>query len=474
MPVVLRRGLALAAITAALGGLLVASLPVGVATRPTTPLDPLVEKVTGAAVTTHLQAFQRFADASGGSRTAGTAGYDASLGYVAEKLRTAGYDVSTPEVTFGRFSVQAARLTAAGAEVPVAALIYSPSTPPGGVTAPLAVIAQDATSGCEATDFAGVQPGAIVLIRRGTCPFAAKAKLAADAGAAAALVAANNDEPLRGTLGEPDAGRIPTGGLTKQDGDRLAAMSGAATTLLLATKTDTTRTRNLIAQTRTGDPDNVVMAGAHLDSVPEGPGINDNGSGSAALLEVALALGGSPGRPNAVRFAWWGAEENGLVGSTDYVRTLTEDERRKIALYLNFDMVASPNVGYFVYDGADSAHSGAGPGPPGSAAVEQTLTGYLASIGVATEDTDFDGRSDYGPFIQAGIPAGGIFTGAEDTKTAAQAQRWGGRAGTAFDGCYHRVCDTIANIDPVALDRNADAIAAVIGRYAASTAGLRR
>ncbi len=178
MPVVLRRGLALAAITAALGGLLVASLPVGVATRPTTPLDPLVEKVTGAAVTTHLQAFQRFADASGGSRTAGTAGYDASLGYVAEKLRTAGYDVSTPEVTFGRFSVQAARLTAAGAEVPVAALIYSPSTPPGGVTAPLAVIAQDATSGCEATDFAGVQPGAIVLIRRGTCPFAAKAKLA--------------------------------------------------------------------------------------------------------------------------------------------------------------------------------------------------------------------------------------------------------------------------------------------------------
>ena len=135
--------------------------------------------------------------------------------------------------------------------------------------------------------------------------------------------------------------------------------------------------QNVIAQTHTGRADNVVMAGAHLDSVPAGPGINDNGSGSAALLETALKLGSSPNVKNAVRFSFWGAEEPGLLGSQAYVDSLDFEQQLDIAMYLNFDMIGSPNTGYFVYDGDDSDGEGAGPGPFGSAQIEQTFVDYL-------------------------------------------------------------------------------------------------
>jgi aminopeptidase S len=217
---------------------------------------------------------------------------------------------------------------------------------------------------------------------------------------------------------------------------------------------------NLIADWPGGNPDSVLMTGAHLDSVAAGPGINDNGSGSAAILEVALAVSRADLEPDKhLRFAWWGAEELGLRGSTFYVNNLPAADRARIAGYLNFDMVASPNAGYFVYDGDNSDGVGSGPGPAGSAQLERTLQDHFTSIGVPTRGTDFDGRSDYGPFISFGIPAGGTFTGAEGIKTAAQAQLWGGTAGAAFDPCYHRSCDTSSNINDTALDRNADAIA---------------
>src|SRR5690606_20906242 len=217
---------------------------------------------------------------------------------------------------------------------------------------------------------------------------------------------------------------------------------------------------NLIADWPGGDPGDVLMVGAHLDSVTGSPGINDNGSGSAALLEVALEVARQGLRPNRhLRFAWWGAEELGLGGSRFYVGGLAAGELSKIGGYLNFDMIASPNAGYFVYDGDDSDRTGAGPGPAGSAELEQVLQSYFAGIGVPTQGSDFDGRSDYGPFIKAGVPAGGLFTGAEGIKTTAQAKLWGGTAGQPFDPCYHRSCDTTANISDIALDRNADAIA---------------
>jgi aminopeptidase S len=204
---------------------------------------------------------------------------------------------------------------------------------------------------------------------------------------------------------------------------------------------------NLIADWPGGDANQVVMAGSHLDSVTSGAGINDNGSGSAALLEAALTASRTQYQPTKhLRFAWWGAEELGMVGSRNYVNGLTTANRAKISGYLNFDMIGSPNPGYFVYDD--------------DPAIEKTLKDFYAGIGVATEiETEGDGRSDHAPFKSAGIPVGGVFTGASSTKSAAQAAKWGGTAGQSFDRCYHSSCDTTANINDTALNRNSDALA---------------
>ncbi|MEU4983455.1 M28 family metallopeptidase [Streptomyces sp. NPDC021969] len=204
---------------------------------------------------------------------------------------------------------------------------------------------------------------------------------------------------------------------------------------------------NLIADWPGGDADQVVMAGSHLDSVVSGPGINDNGSGSSAVLETALAVARSGYQPTKhLRFAWWGAEELGLVGSRHYVNSLGSAERAKISGYLNFDMIGSPNPGYFVYDDDPT--------------IEKTFKDYFAGIGISTEiETEGDGRSDHAPFKNAGVPVGGLFSGADYRKTSAQAAKWGGTVGQPFDPCYHSSCDTTANIDDTALDRNSDAIA---------------
>ncbi|MEV0319378.1 M28 family peptidase [Streptomyces sp. NPDC050658] len=204
---------------------------------------------------------------------------------------------------------------------------------------------------------------------------------------------------------------------------------------------------NLIADWPGGDANDVLMAGAHLDSVTSGPGINDNGSGSAGVLETALAVSRAQLKPTKhLRFAWWGAEELGLIGSKYYVNNLPATERSKIGGYLNFDMIGSPNPGYFVYDD--------------DPVIEKTFKDYYAGLNVPTEiETEGDGRSDHASFKNVGIPVGGLFTGASRTKTSAQAQKWGGTAGQAFDRCYHSSCDTTSNINDTALDRNSDAIA---------------
>lgn len=215
-------------------------------------------------------------------------------------------------------------------------------------------------------------------------------------------------------------------------------------------------TYNLIADWPGGDPDHVVMTGAHLDSVEDGPGINDNGTGSAGILENALAFADSGVTPkNHIRFGFWGAEELGLVGSKHYMSTLSTAEKDKIELYLNFDMIGSPNPGYFVYDD----------NPAGDAARDD-LTAYFTSKDIPWEYIDVQGRSDHAAFRSYGIPTSGTFTGAEDTMSSAQARKWGGQAGEAFDPCYHSSCDTRDNVDATALDRNVDAIAHMVWRYA--------
>ncbi|MEU6866077.1 M28 family metallopeptidase [Streptomyces sp. NPDC046876] len=237
-----------------------------------------------------------------------------------------------------------------------------------------------------------------------------------------------------------------------------AKLDAAGFTTTLQTFTSSGATGyNLIADWPGGDPNSVLMTGSHLDSVTAGPGINDNGSGSAAVLETALAVSRAQLQPTKhLRFGWWGAEELGLVGSKYYVNSLSATEKAKISGYLNFDMIGSPNPGYFVYDDDPT--------------IEQTFKTYFAGLNIPTEiETEGDGRSDHAPFKNAGIPVGGLFSGADYTKTAAQAQKWGGTAGQAFDRCYHSSCDTSANIDDTALDRNADAIAYAVWNLGAAT-----
>ncbi|GAB2672653.1 M28 family metallopeptidase [Kribbella swartbergensis] len=244
----------------------------------------------------------------------------------------------------------------------------------------------------------------------------------------------------------------------KASADWVKAKLDAAgyTTTLQSFSTSVGTSYNVIAEWPHGDPNHVVMAGAHLDSVSSGPGINDNGSGSAGVLETALAYAAGGQTPrNRLRFGFWGAEELGLLGSKYYVNNLPAAERDKIELYLNFDMIASPNPGYFVYND----------NPAGNGARDD-LVAYFTGKNVQTEFIDVQGRSDHAAFRSLGIPTAGTFSGAEGTKTSAQAAKWGGTAGQAFDPCYHRSCDNINNLDLTSLDRQIDAIGHMIWTYA--------
>jgi aminopeptidase S len=229
--------------------------------------------------------------------------------------------------------------------------------------------------------------------------------------------------------------------------------------------------RNVIAQTRTGDPGRVVMIGAHLDSVPEGPGIVDDGSGVASLLEIASRLGTDPAVQNTVRFAFFGHEETGGQGSTGYVESLSAEDRAKIKMYLNVDMVASSNGGYLVQGGMGDDEDAAG--PAGSATIGRVLADELVQAGAtAPEIIEFVG-DDESAFIEAGIPVGGAENGDAKKKTIEQAQAWGGQAGQVFDRCYHQACDRMDYVNREVLNRYLRALAGTLAHFATSTEELR-
>jgi Zn-dependent M28 family amino/carboxypeptidase len=391
-------------------------------------------------------------------------------------MTAAGYQVTLHEFPFIFFPVELQQTA------PIEATYISlPVTETGFGTVSAPVIPVDInlappranTSGCETEDFTGFSSGSIALVQRGTCPLATKVLNAQAAGASAVILFNQGDAPTPdrsdlfvATLGVTELINIPVVTTSYADGESLA-QAGTEATVTVGEPEIRTST-NVIAESREGDPNNVIIAGAHLDSVSSGPGINDNGSGSAALLEVAEQMANLTPH-NKVRFAWWGAEEAGLFGSFAYVISLFPYELAKVALYLNFDMIGSPNHVFFIYDGDDSDAEGAGPGPAGSAEIEKTFEAYFTSVGVPFKGTDFSGRSDYGPFILAGIPSGGLFTGAEGIKTEEEAALWGGTAGIAYDPCYHQPCDNYANNNDFALAVNSDAIAYAVLQYAIST-----
>ena len=461
----------------------------------------LRQAVTAAGVLEHEQALQDLAEDAGGNRLSGAPGYDASADYVADRAAAAGYQVSSHEFDYTLDFL-------ADFERPVLDVVGGTSFVPGiagaslggdfgsmfkstpytvDITRPVFAVdlalpptgpANTSTSGCEAGDYAGMPMGAIIIVQRGTCTFAQKFALA-DSSGAGGMVFINEGQPGRT---EPlwfnfDGIAIPTVAATVETGTALAngvlrGLTGRTAHLKIEWQPGSYATQNVIAETPGGDPNNVIVVGAHLDGVGVGPGINDNGSGSAAILEIAEQMAKVKPR-NKVRFIWFGAEESGLLGSEAYVESLSQAEQDKIAAMLNFDMIGSPNFVRFVYDG-DLSDSDPPPGgaPEGSAQIEKLFLDYFAGEGLETEPTAFDGRSDYGPFIEAGIPAGGLFTGAEGIKTPAQAAVYGGTAGQQYDPCYHLGCDDTGNLSTLALEQMSDAAAHATISLAQSTQAI--
>jgi Zn-dependent M28 family amino/carboxypeptidase len=451
--------------------------------------NKLLECVTLDGVRAHQAAFQAAADANGGTRAAGFPGYDASVAYVKDTLEAAGYEVVLDPFDFtfvppatlqqtapivadyetGAFSGSGFG-TVTGPVIPVDLALGNSAWPADPSTS---------TSGCEASDFDGLDfsgPNDIALTQRGACFFSVKAANAEAAGAEATIIFNQGNSPTRMGLivgnatafpdGSPSNLTAPLVGASFPQGVALS-QEGSQAFINVDPPEEITQ-YNVLAELPGRDDGNVVMAGAHLDSVQAGPGVQDNGTGSAAILEVALQMAKVKPR-NTVRFAWWGAEESGLVGSSAYVDGLSEEELNDITLYLNFDMIGSPNYVFFIYDGDDSDGVGAGPGPEGSAQIEALFESYYMGLELPFKGTDFSGRSDYGPFIAVGIPAGGLFTGAEGVKTVEEVALWGGTAGDQYDPCYHLACDTFDNISLEAYDVNSDAVAYSVLQYAMNT-----
>lgn len=408
---------------------------------------------------------QKIADENDGTRVFGSPGHDATVEYLIEELEKLGYYDVTKQAFEELFSGGSGSLTVDGTEYATDILTYTPN---GEATGLLVVVDN---LGCEEGDFPAEVEGQIALISRGECPFAQKTLNAGTAGAAAALIYNNVEGTLAGTLGGVDDGYVPVLGLTLEDGEALVALAGAEAVLEVNAILENRTTYNVIAETKGGDHDNVIALGAHTDSVEAGPGINDNGSGSIGILAVAKALINFS-TTNAVRFMWWSAEEFGLLGAEYYVSQLNQSETEiaKIRAYLNFDMIASPNYGIFIYDGDGSGFNLTG--PPGSAEIEAGFETFFTAKGSPYAPTEFSGRSDYGPFLDNGIASGGLFTGAEGVKTEEEAALFGGEAGLAYDENYHQEGDTIDNLNYDAFLLNTQAIADAIGNYAVDLSSI--
>jgi Zn-dependent M28 family amino/carboxypeptidase len=445
------------------------------------PVRPneLASKVTIDGMLVHLQKLQEIADANGGNRDDGTPGFTASVDYVAKALRDKGFDVQTPEferlqtVTPGKPVV-----TVGGRNYPVEQASLLLQTPAGGISGP--VLKPSKTAGCSAGDY-GATPlrGGVAVVDDTGCSIVEKQNAAVAKGAAALVVVSaggrNGSPPGLFVRGYYENLKIPVAVASTDVGAALRR-TGSSVKVVLDGKTAKVMSRNVLAQTKSGSTQNVVMVGAHLDGGFSGPGINDNGSGVAAELETALQLGSSPNVTNAVRFAFWGAEEQRIGGSLNYVFGLNRDELNDIALYLNFDMLGSPNAGYFTYDGDQSGPAspdvGADDVPIGSAGVERTLAGYLNLAGKRPADMPLAAGVDYSPFLTAGVPIGGVTSGAAQQKTNAQARLWGGKPGVPFDPNYRSPRDTLAALNRDALGVLGSGVAFAVGTYAASIEGV--
>jgi peptidase M28-like protein/PA domain-containing protein len=364
----------------------------------------------------HLAALQRIAGEHGGTRAAGTPGDRATSAYLVEQLRADGYRVTTQEFRVPVYRVKRPpRLVVDGRAVEdIHAFQFSPSGRATGRVREIPGL------GCRARDYRGLQRGEIALVRRGECLFVIKAAHARGAGAGAVLIANDQPGPTPGSLYQPRAG-IPVVGVTRD-----ARLDGRRATVSVEAGTVNRETMNVIAETGPADAERVVMAGGHHDSVPQGPGLNDNGSGTVALLTIAEHVDADRlPSGSALRLGFWGAEEIGLVGSREYVNSLGAEQRRRIVAYVNLDMVGSPGAEPAVYDSGNR--------------VEAMLRRHLPRD---APQERLDGNSDHASFETYDIPTGGIFTGLDD--------------------CYHEACDTLRNVDRAVLAQSTRAAEAAL------------
>ncbi|KAJ3510676.1 hypothetical protein NLJ89_g4538 [Agrocybe chaxingu] len=435
--------------------------------KPLVDSDSLRRTIKGSNLLKHARKFVEFSKLSNGTRVFGSAGHTATTNYIKRVLDATGYYDTELQTFPYLFSTGTASLAANGTTFTTGYLSYAPS---GDVTAPLVVVND---LGCNASDYPAAVAGGIALVLRGVCPFGEKVARAGAAGAVGTIVYNNLDGSVPGgTLGEisrPEIGPyVPAGTLSGIDGTALVALINSGTEVVgefhVEAINEERLSSNVFATTKLGDHENVIVAGGHSDSVVAGPGINDDGSGTMGILEVALQL------PkwrvnNAVRFAFWTAEEFGLIGSEYYISHLPEEERQKIALYLNFDMIASPNTAFFIYSGVNE--------PAGSVHIHETFEEHYVGK-IKTALTPFGTGSDYRPFLDVGIPSGGLFTGAGGIMTEEQAGWWNAQAGVAYDICYHQACDGIANLNVSAWELNTRGAAHNIATYARSLEGIPR
>jgi Zn-dependent M28 family amino/carboxypeptidase len=433
-------------------------------------------KVTADGMYTHLRKLQEIADANKGNRAEGTSGYDASVDYVVKTLKDAGFDVSTPEFDrLDRTEGGNPALTVAGQNYRVDQASLLLTTPPGGLNA--TTLRPQKAPGCSQADYGSVSvKGAIAVVDDTGCSVGAKQNTAVAKGAVGLLiVSAPRPAGAPSALFGPGyyQGLTVPVGVIGTDADAALRRTSAPVRLVLDSKPVMVKTRNVVAQTKSGDAANVVMAGAHLDSAARSPGINDNGSGASALLQTATALGAQPKIANAVRFVFWGSEAE---ASSKYVAALAGDQLNDLALYLDVDTIASPNAGYFTFDGDQSGQPNPDVPPQtvpvGSAGIERTLAGYLSLGGVRPADMPLSRTPDYGPFMAAGVPIGGLTAGSSQRKTEVQARLWGGRAGVAFDPNYLTPLDNADNINRDALSVMAQALAFALCSYAQTLGGV--
>lgn len=436
-----------------------------------------------------LGKLQDIADANGGTRAAGTPGYDESADFVAAELEAAGFVVERETATVTAFTQTAPSVLAVtgGAAFEdlrdFKAMTLSPS---GDVSAPIVALGFDPNAqpadrnglGCNAADWTGVPSGSIVVVQPGPCRRHDAVVLAQDAGMVALITsyaAWPRDGVLRPTLVAADDIRIPVLGTTGAVGAALAAAAADGATVRVATSTSVAEVEstNVIAESAWGDPVHVVMLGGHLDSALDGPGINDNGSGTMTILEIARTMAElARSRPADAQPAWklrvafWTGEETGLFGSFAHANQLTAGDITATEAYLNFDMIGSRNGVRAVYqeDGP--------PQPAAETAISALLADALALEGLAWEPMAVGAASDHYPLQQAGIPIGGLYSGSNEIKSAGQAATFGGTADAPLDACYHLACDTVANIDRELLGELARAAAWVFGRMASGEVAL--